>query len=121
MMLHHGATPACAAACLTSHVPLSAMPRGSMPHSLAEAGSLVALASPQPCPLAMQRIMHHGMRHGPMQLAFPPTAVPLSTADLATSALLFAVGLCDAHATTNRARTALEDNLNQHPLPPPRP
>ena len=47
-----------------------------------------------------------------------PTAVPLSTADLATSALPFAVGLRDAHATTNRALTALEDNLNQHPLPP---
>ena len=45
-------------------------------------------------------------------------AVPLSTADLATSALPFAVGLRDAHATTNRAITALEDNLNQHPLPP---
>ena len=47
-----------------------------------------------------------------------PTAVPVSTADLATSALPFAVGLRDAHATTNRALTALEDNLNQHPLPP---
>ena len=50
-----------------------------------------------------------------------PTAVPLSTADLATSALPFAVGLRDAHATTNRALTALEDNLNQHPLPRPAP
>ena len=49
-----------------------------------------------------------------------PTAVPLPTADLSTSALPFAVGLRDAHATTNRALTqaALEDTLNQHPPPP---
>ena len=50
-----------------------------------------------------------------------PTAVPFPTADLATSALPFAVGLRDAHATTNHALTVLEENLNQHPLPPPRP
>ena len=46
-----------------------------------------------------------------------PTAVPLSTADLVTSALPFDDGLRDAQAATNRALTALEDNLmiNQHP------
>ena len=45
------------------------MPRGSMPHSLA---LLVALASPQPCPLAMQHTTHHGQHHGPMSLACSP-------------------------------------------------
>ena len=46
------------------------------------------------------------------------TAGPLSTADLATSALPLDVGLRDAHATTNRALTALGNNPNQHPYPP---
>ena len=51
-----------------------------------------------------------------------PTVVPLvlSTADryLPTSARPFAVGLRDAHATTSRALTAVEDNPNQKNLPP---
>ena len=45
------------------------MPSGSVPRALA---LLVALASHQPCPLAMQQTMHHGLHHGPMSLAWSP-------------------------------------------------
>ena len=54
-----------------------------------------------------------------------PTAIPLTTAGLATPALPFAHGLRSAHTSTFASLTALdrEDNLglNQHPLPPTAP
>ena len=50
-----------------------------------------------------------------------PTTISLTTADLATSTLPFAHGLCSAHTSTRASLTALEDNLNQHPLPPTAP
>ena len=125
----HGMAHACVTACLTLHVLLSAMPRGSVSRSLAP---LVALASPLSQGSMSTRhaahlanTWHHGLHHGPTSLAcFPCTAVTvpcaLSTADLATSltSLLSSVDLRDAHAyaTTNRALTSLEDNPNQHHL-----
>ena len=125
-MQQPGVTPACVPACRTLHVPLSAMPCGSVSRSLA---LLVALASPQPShgqSLATRHAAHYS--YASWAASWPnvthmfPAAALLSTAELATSTLQFAVGLRDLHASTNRALTALEDNLNQHPLrTPPRP
>ena len=101
---------------------LSAMPRGFVPRSLAP---LVALASPRPCPLAMQHTMHHGLHHGPMSLACSPlhaqshSPLPILPPGLSPPVCCWPIGVRDAHATTNPALTALEGNLNQ--LAPPTP
>ena len=140
MMQHHGMAPACETACPTLHVPLSAMPRGSVPRPLAllVAGALASPHDRYHDQLAMST--RHAAHYASWAASWAnatrmsPTAVPLSIciADLATSALPFAVGLelCDAHVhatgTTNRALTmaltALEDYLRttstNTPYPP---